>query len=185
VTAIATTVEAQAQRRFVILPDRGNSIGSGVFGAALLGVVWWFGLGWIGYFLTALGAVCICSAILSNRGLSSLPRIEIDNRGIREVSHFGTTISHPWAVIASFEPDIREHAEGTDYVLRIKVSRSLDEEVEHSDINLDCYLPKSIDRGYAVTWMADWLDQLRLQALSGADALGRLKQPKYLRGVFA
>jgi hypothetical protein len=126
VTAVATTDERQAQRRFVILPDRGNSIAAGIFGVASLAVVWWFGLGWIGFFFTALGTVCVCSMALSLRGPSSLPRIEIDNRGIREVSHFGTTMSHPWTAIAWFEPLIQEHADGTEYVIRIKISRSLD-----------------------------------------------------------
>jgi hypothetical protein len=185
VTAIAATVEAQAQRRFVILPDRGNSIAAGVMGVALLAIVWWFGLGWIGFLFTALGTVCLCSMILSFRGPSSLPRIEIDNWGIREVSYFGTKMSHPWTVIASFEPDIQEHGEGPDYVLRIKVFQSLEEEDTHFEINIGSYLPKSVNREHALAWMADWLEGIRLQALSGADAIGRLKEPSYLRGAFA
>jgi hypothetical protein len=94
-------------------------------------------------------------------------------------------MSHPWTAIAWFEPLIQEHADGTEYMMRIKISPTLDKEADHSDINLGCYLPKSIDREFAVTWMADWLDQVRQQALSGADAVGHLKQPQYLRGVFA
>jgi hypothetical protein len=183
-TEASPTGEARI-RGFVILPDQRSGIEAGIVGAALLFAGVYFGWGLFSIFAIALGAVMAASAILSVRGLSSLPRIEVDNRGIREVSHFGVTQSHQWTAIAWFEPLVREHADGTDYVLRIKGAGSThSKEAEHSDLNLDCYLPKNINRDHAVTWIADWLDEFRQQTLSRADALQKLRHPKYLKGKF-
>ena len=173
------------RQRLVILPDRRNSIEGVIFGAALLFAGLYFGLNWLGISLIVLGAICVASSALSIRGFSSLPRIEIDNQGIREVSHFGVTQSHQWTAIAWFEPHVREHADGTDYVLKIKGSGSThSKEAGHSDLHLNCYLPKNINRDQAVTWIADWLDEFRQQTLSRADALQKLGHPKYLKGEF-
>ena len=172
--------------RFVILPDRGNSIAVGIFGAALLFAGLYFDLKWLSALMIVLGAVCVACAVLSIRGLSSLPRIEIDDQGIREVSHFGVTQSHQWTAIMWFEPHVREHADGTDYVLRIKISRAgSSHEPEHSDLNLNCYLPQNNHRDEATTWIADWLDDFRQQALSRSNAIQQLRHPKYLKGLFA
>jgi hypothetical protein len=126
----------------------------------------------------------LCRPVI--RGLSSLPRIEIDSHGIREVSHFGVTQSHQWTAIAWFEPHVREYADGTDYILRIKSSGSSPPGgLEHSELNLNCYLPKNINRDQATTWFADWLDEFRQLAISRDDALRLIRHPKYLKGVFA
>ena len=53
-----------------------------------------------------------------------------------------------------------------------------------SDLNLDCYLPKNINRDHAATWIADWLDEFRKDTLSRADALQKLRHPKYPKGKF-
>ena len=136
--------------------------------------------------MIVLGAVCVAYAVLSIRGRSSLPRIEIDNAGIREVSHFGVTKAHPWTAIAWFEPHVRENADSTDYVLKIKISQaSPSGEVEYSELNLNCYLSKNIHRDQATTWIADWLDEFRQQAVSRTNAIQQLRHPKYLRGLFA
>jgi hypothetical protein len=178
--------EVRAHTRFVILPDRGNSIAVGIFGAALLFAGLYFDLKWLSVLMIVLGAVCAAYAVLSIRGLSSLPRIEIDNQGIREISHFGVTQSHQWTAITWFEPHVREHADGTDYFLGIKISRAgPSDEAEHSDLNLNCYLSKNIHRDQATTWIADWLDEFRQQTLSRGDAIQQLRHPKYLKGLFA
>jgi hypothetical protein len=173
------------RQRLVILPDRRNSIEGIVFGAALLLGGLYFGLNWLGISLIVLGALCVASSALSIRGVSSLPRIEIDNQGIREVSHFGVTQAHQWTVITWFEPHFREHADGTDHVLRIKTSGSSpSKKAEHSDLNLNCYLPTSINREDATVWIADWLEEFRQQAGSRTDALQALRAPKYLKSRF-
>ena len=178
--------DVRAHTRFVILPDRSNSIAVGIFGTALLVAGLYFDLKWLSVLMIALGAVCLGNAVLAIRGPSSLPRIEIDNQGIRGISHFGVTQSHPWTAIAWFEPHVREHAEGTDHSLRIKrLGSSRSNEAEHSDLNLDCYLPKNVDRDQATTWIADWLDEFRRQALSRSDAMQQLRRPKYFKGLFA
>jgi hypothetical protein len=177
--------EVRTHTRFVILPDRGNSIAVGIFGAALLFAGLYFDLKWLSVLMIVLGAICVVYAALSIRGLSSLPRIEIDNQGMREVSHFGVTQSHQWTAIAWFEPHVRENADSTDYVLRTKISQaSPSDEAEHSEFNLNCYLPKNIHRDHATTWIADWLDEFRQEALSRSDAIQQLRHPKYVKGKF-
>jgi hypothetical protein len=57
--------------------------------------------------------------------------------------------------------------------------------LEHSELNLNCYLPKNINRDQATTWFADWLDEFRQLAISRDDALRLIRHPKYLKGVFA
>ena len=183
-TEASPTGEARI-RGFVILPDQRSSIEASVVGVALLVAGVYFELGLFSIFAIVVGAVMATCAILSIRGLSSLPRIEVDNQGIREVSHFGITQSHQWAAVAWFEPHVREHADGTDYVLTINSSTpSPSDRAEYSDLHLNCYLPKNINRDQATTWIADWLDEFRQQALSRADALQKLRHPKYLKGKF-
>jgi hypothetical protein len=188
VTEVAP-IGVSTHTRFVILPDRRNSIEVGIFGAALLAAGLYFELGLFRLLPIGLGAVCVTYTGLSTRGRSSFPRIEIDDRGIHTFSIFGTRSFH-WEGISWFEPFEREVGEGgTQQLIGVLYSTpdhaSSDsvEAVRH-DLVIDCYLPKRAQNLDVTTWIADWLNELRAQALSHASVLRVLRHPKYLKGVF-
>ncbi|MEZ5831867.1 MAG: hypothetical protein R3D05_11860 [Dongiaceae bacterium] len=181
--------EAQSYARFVILPDRRNSIESGIFGTALLLIGAYLGLGLISILFAALGTICVAYAFLSSRGRNSRPRLEIDNSGLREFSIFGRKYIE-WNTVGWLEPRQRVLADGTDHMIRVRFSSPNNADTDpqplpHYDLVLDSYLPKHADNLLAVTWIADWLEEFRQQAVSGRNALQHLRPPKYLKGSFA
>lgn len=181
--------EAQTHTRFAILPDRGSNIGSGIVGGAFLFAGAYFELGLISILFIALGAFCVVSAILSSRGLSSLPRIEIDNNGIRQIWLFGAK-SIEWRSVAWLEPHLEMGGENADqHSIRVQFVRSAGAAAnrpprEQYHLNLDCFLSRAARNLDATTWITDWLEELRREAVSGTNALQRLRHPKYLKGRF-
>jgi hypothetical protein len=173
--------------RFMILPNRSNALSGVILGCAAAAAGIYFQLALFSFLLIGLGLFVATLSVFSFRERAPLPRIEIDNKGIRDVWFFGAR-SIDWTAIAWLEPIAKSRGDSIDHCVRIILGTSNPpksaDPPDHYDLTLDNFLPSEHRDLDATAWIGDWLEEFRKNAVMHPNALAQLRHPRYLEGRF-